>query len=345
MDMGQTISKKIISWYKKHQRNLPWRSYTSSLDRDYKVLLSEFMLQQTKVSTVIPYFNKFYKKFTSIRALSKSRITSVLKLWEGLGYYRRARNLHQTAKLVTKKHKGKLPDNFSDLKDLPGIGNYTASAILSIAKDQSFIGIDGNVKRVISRVFNFRDTKELLLNIEKKLNSMKVKKGSSELMQGIMELGALLCLPSRPLCTKCPIKSYCISFKKNTFKTQAKKKSHQIKYFNAFFISKNKKILFSFNKKFNFLQGLANLPLAEVANSKHNVTINKIFKKGQVCSSSLPLVKYRMSNFLMYIKIISLSNVVFDKTKYFWLEQKDIKKFTISTLAKKLLQVSIRHEK
>ena len=173
--MGQTISKKIITWYKKHQRSLPWRSYTSSSDRDYKVLLSEFMLQQTKVSTVVPYFNKFYKKFRTIRALSKSRITSVLKYWEGLGYYRRARNLHQTAKLVLQKHNGKLPDSFSDLKNLPGIGDYTASAILSIAKDQSFIGIDGNVKRVISRVFNLKHNKKLLLSIEKKLNSMKLK--------------------------------------------------------------------------------------------------------------------------------------------------------------------------
>jgi len=345
MDMSQTISKKIISWYKKHQRSLPWRSYTSSSDRDYKVLLSEFMLQQTKVSTVIPYFNKFYKKFRSIGALSRSRITSVLKLWEGLGYYRRARNLHQTAKLVFQKHKGKLPDSFSDLKNLPGIGDYTASAILSIAKDQSFIGIDGNVKRVISRICNLRHNKELLPNIEKKLNAMKVKKGSSELMQGIMELGALLCLPSRPLCTECPIKPCCISFKKNTFKNQAKKKSYQIKYFNAFFITKNKKILFSFNKKFDFLQGLVNLPLVEVATSKHNATINKIFKKSLICSSSIPLVKYKMSNFLMHIKVISLSNVIFDKTKYFWLERKDIKKFTISTLAKKLLQVSTNYEK
>ena len=343
--MGQTISKKIITWYKKHQRSLPWRSYTSSSDRDYKVLLSEFMLQQTKVSTVIPYFNKFYKKFRTIRALSKSRITSVLKLWEGLGYYRRARNLHQTAKLVLQKHNGKLPDSFSDLKNLPGIGDYTASAILSIAKDQPFIGIDGNVKRVISRVFNLKHNKKLLLSIEKKLNSMKVKKGSSELMQGIMELGALLCLPIRPGCTKCPIKSHCISFKKNTFKDRAKKKSYQIKYFNAFFITKNNKILFSFNKKFNFLQGLVNLPLVEVATNKHNVTINKVFKKALIGSSSVPLVKYKMSNFLMHIKVISLSNVIFNKTKYFWLGQKDIKKFTISTLAKKLLQVSSNHEK
>ncbi len=151
--MSQILSKKIIAWYQKHQRKLPWRVYKSSSDRDYRVLLSEIMLQQTKVSTVIPYFNKFYKKFSTIKSLSKSRITSVLKLWQGLGYYQRARNLHQIAKIVSQKFGGKLPDSFSDLKNLPGIGDYTASAILSIAKNKPFIGIDGNVKRVISRIF------------------------------------------------------------------------------------------------------------------------------------------------------------------------------------------------
>ena len=175
--MSQILSKKIIAWYQKHQRDLPWRVYKNSSDRDYKVLLSEIMLQQTKVSTVIPYFNKFYKKFSSIKSLSKSRITSVLKLWEGLGYYRRARNLHQITKIVVKNYRGKLPDSFSELKNLPGIGDYTASAILSIAKDKPFIGIDGNVKRVISRIFFLNQEDKLIFNIEKKLNLMKVKKG------------------------------------------------------------------------------------------------------------------------------------------------------------------------
>lgn len=172
------------------------------------------MLQQTKVSTVIPYFNKFYKKFSTIKSLSKSRITSVLKLWQGLGYYQRARNLHQIAKIVSQKFGGKLPDSFSDLKNLPGIGDYTASAILSIAKNKPFIGIDGNVKRVISRIFFINYDSKLILNIEKKLNLMKVKIGSSDLMQGLMELGALICLVKEPMCKLCPLKADCISYKK-----------------------------------------------------------------------------------------------------------------------------------
>ena len=229
--MSQILSKKIIAWYQKHQRDLPWRVYKNSSDRDYKVLLSEIMLQQTKVSTVIPYFNKFYKKFSSIKSLSKSRITSVLKLWEGLGYYRRARNLHQITKIVVKNYRGKLPDSFLELKNLPGIGDYTASAILSIAKDKPFIGIDGNVKRVISRIFFLNQEDKLIFNIEKKLNLMKVKRGSSDLMQGLMEIGALVCSPKDPQCNQCPLKADCISCKKNKFSPQIKSKLIKKKIF------------------------------------------------------------------------------------------------------------------
>lgn len=343
--MSQIISKKIIAWYQKHQRELPWRLYKSNSDRDYKVLLSEFMLQQTKVSTVIPYFNKFYKKFCSINALSKSRITSVLKLWEGLGYYRRARNLHQTAKIIVKKHGGKVPDSFSDLKDLPGIGDYTASAILSIAKDKSFIGVDGNVKRVISRVFALKQNKKLLFAIEKKLDFMKVKKNSSSLMQGIMEIGALLCQPASPNCMRCPIRKSCKSYKKNKFYLASKKKTNKKKYFYAFYSLKNQKILFSHNKKFNFLKGLVNLPLVESDNKNYKVIIKDNFRKEVAVSSFIPEVKYKMSNFSMYIKILILKNVTLDKTGFFWIPYEDIKKFTVSILTKKLLQAVNVNEK
>ena len=343
--MSQIISKKIIAWYQKHQRELPWRFYKSNSDRDYKVLLSEFMLQQTKVSTVIPYFNKFYKKFCSINALSKSRITSVLKLWEGLGYYRRARNLHQTAKIIVKKHEGKVPDSFSDLKNLPGIGDYTASAILSIAKDKPFIGIDGNVKRVISRVLALKQNKKLLFAIEKKLDSMKVKKNSSSLMQGIMEIGALLCQPASPDCMRCPIRKNCKSYKKKKFNLASKKKINKNKYFYAFFSLKNKKILFSHNEKFNFLKGLVNLPLVESANKNYKMVIKENFKKGVVVSSFIPEVRYKMSNFSMYIKILILKNVTLEKTSFFWIPYEDIKKFTVPILTKKLLQAVNVNEK
>ena len=154
--MSQILSKKIIAWYQKHQRDLPWRNYENFIDKDYKVLLSEIMLQQTKVSTVIPYFNKFYRKFSSIKSLSKSRITSVSKtLARPWLLSQRARNLHQILpKLVSQKFNGVLPDSFSDLKKFAWNWRLYGICNFSYCKRQAIhIGIDGNVKRVISRIF------------------------------------------------------------------------------------------------------------------------------------------------------------------------------------------------
>ena len=241
--MSQLLSKKIIAWYQKHKRSLPWRTHRNAKDRDYKVLISEFMLQQTKVSTVIPYFNKFYKKFPNISSLAKARITSVLKQWEGLGYYRRARNLHLTSKILNKDFDSSLPADINQLKNLPGIGDYTASAIMAIAKNKSFIGIDGNAKRVLSRIFAIQQNKDFIKNIEKKIITMKVNKNCSELMQGIMEIGALLCRPKKPDCQKCPIQKYCkFSFRPNAEIIPSRKIKE--KYFYAFLIEKKNQILF-----------------------------------------------------------------------------------------------------
>ena len=209
--MDSSISKKILAWYKKHQRKLPWRKYKSQKDRHYKVLLSEFMLQQTQVKTAIPYFNNFYKNIDSIEKLSKSSQSRVNKLWQGLGYYRRARFLLETSKIISKKFNLRLPNNYTELIKLPGIGDYTAKALLAIAFDKSEIGIDGNVRRVISRLFNLKNEKMILSNVEK----LKVKKNSSSLMQGIMELGALVCKPINPHCAECCLKNLC-KFKDKT---------------------------------------------------------------------------------------------------------------------------------
>ena len=337
--MSLILSKKIIAWYQKHQRDLPWRKYKNSVDKDFKVLLSEIMLQQTKVSTVIPYFNKFYKKFSSIESLSKSRITSVLKLWEGLGYYRRARNLHQTAKIIVKKHNGILPDSFLHLKSLPGIGDYTASAILAIAKDKSYIGIDGNVKRVISRIFNLYQGKNFLFNLEQKLKTMQVNVGSSDLMQGIMEIGALLCLPKDPKCKLCPLKNNCISNKKNTFNKVSTKKYIKERNFYAFYLKKNNRILFTYNKNFNFLDQLINLPIIESDSKNYKLPSKKVFKKAILKDSSISKLRYKISNFIMVTKVLELKDAKINKDNFFWIHKDDISKFTISVLAKKLLKL------
>ena len=139
------IAKKILYWYDNNKRSLPWRRKCLSKEKEYFTLVSEFMLQQTQVATVIPYFNRFTKDIPNLKALSKVQNKKLMKLWEGLGYYSRVRNLKKTAQKVIKNFNEKLPDNFEDLISLPGIGNYTASAILSIAFDKPYIPLDGNI--------------------------------------------------------------------------------------------------------------------------------------------------------------------------------------------------------
>ncbi len=339
--MSRLLSKKIIAWYQKHKRSLPWRTHRNAKDRDYKVLISEFMLQQTKVSTVIPYFNKFYKKFPNINSLAKARITSVLKLWEGLGYYRRARNLHLTSKILNKNFDSSLPADINQLKNLPGIGDYTASAIMAIAKNKSFIGIDGNVKRVLSRIYAIQQNKDFIKNIEKKITTMKVSKNCSDLMQGIMEIGALLCNPKKPDCQKCPIQKYCkFSFQPNAEIIPSRKIKE--KYFYAFFVEKKNQILFSYNKSFNFLKEMINLPLVEI---KKNYSLTKItktlFDKFEIKNTPLKKINYNISNFKMIITIVYLkNNLKFNNQNFFWIDKKKLNQKIVSVLTKKLIEVS-----
>ena len=157
----QLLTKKILNWYDLNKRILPWRKNVSLEKRQYYTLVSEFMLQQTQVATVIPYFNRFIENNPDLKSLAKVQNKKLIKLWEGLGYYSRARNLKKTAQAIIKKFKGKLPDNFEDLILLPGIGNYTASAILAIAFNKPYIPLDGNIERILKRYLYLKKEKDI----------------------------------------------------------------------------------------------------------------------------------------------------------------------------------------
>ena len=176
----QIVTKKILNWYDLNKRSLPWRKDVSLVKRQYYTLVSEFMLQQTQVATVIPYFNAFIKEIPNLKSLSKVNNKKLLKLWEGLGYYSRVRNLKKTAKIIIKDYNGKLPDNFEDLLLLPGIGNYTASAILAIAFNKPHIPLDGDIERILKRYLYLKKEKDI-----KKDNLIK-KKLYLEYLQDLM---------------------------------------------------------------------------------------------------------------------------------------------------------------
>ena len=255
------LSKKILSWYDNNQRTLPWRVSQNSKKKQYYRILSEFMLQQTQVKTVIPYFNNFVKKIPNLKALSKSSEKKVLKLWEGLGYYNRAKNLHKTSKILIKKYNGKIPKSFIKLKELPGIGDYTANVLLALIYNQPRIAFDGNVKRVFTRLFN--------VYTENAANLFKTKR-NADLAEALIEFGALICKPKDPKCFECQIKNICTYYKsKSKIKFKRKIKIESKNYDIFCYLKKNKKqIALTKNNNLSFLKRF-NLPKIRETSKKN----------------------------------------------------------------------------
>ncbi len=202
------IQKKLLQWFKKKGRDLPWRKTKDP----YAIWVSEIMLQQTQVATVIPYYHKFLKSFPTIKHLAKANLSKVLKVWEGLGYYSRARNLHRASQIVLNHFHGRIPDTLRDLLSLPGIGRSTAGAILSFAFRKEAPILDGNAKRVFSRLFAVsespgeRKTEQLLWEISQ---SLIPKRFSNPFNQALMDLGSMLCTSKEPECDRCPLRHFC----------------------------------------------------------------------------------------------------------------------------------------
>ena len=274
--INENISKKILYWYDNNKRILPWRKKLSKKQKEYFTLVSEFMLQQTQVKTVIPYFINFTTKIPNLNRLAKVNDELLMKCWEGLGYYSRARNLKKTAIKIFKEFKGRLPSTMYELKSLPGIGDYTSRAIMAIAFNKKIIPLDGNVERILKRVFYLRRENEIS---KQYLNNKKIFFGtsnrSSDYAQAIMEIGALICKSNNPLCLQCPISKNCISFKKKDFEIKSKNKSSKTKYFEAKIYQKNNKYLLINNDKFSFLKNMPIFPMTEIEEKKYKFSNNK----------------------------------------------------------------------
>jgi A/G-specific adenine glycosylase len=194
--------QRLLAWYDRNRRDLPWRQ-----DRDpYRVWLSEIMLQQTRVAAVLEHYHRFLKRFPTLQKLASARESSVLAAWSGLGYYRRARMMHAAAKAIVKQHAGKFPGEIAKLRALPGIGRYTAAAIASIVFNTPAAVVDGNVERVLGRVFGTDLAGERLWQSAEALLSQE---RPGDFNQAMIELGAMICLPRQPRCSVCPVYSLC----------------------------------------------------------------------------------------------------------------------------------------
>jgi A/G-specific adenine glycosylase len=201
------LRRAMLSWYEQNRRDLPWRR-----TRDpYRILVSEIMLQQTRVAVVIDRYEKFLRRFPSVLDLARAKESSVLAEWSGLGYYRRARNLHATAKLIVREGKGEFPRSSEDLQTLPGIGRYTAAAVASIAFGEAVAVVDGNVERVLGRLLGRATTGQKMTNekLWSAAQGLLDQQRPGDFNQAMMELGATVCLPDKPSCGVCPIQKFC----------------------------------------------------------------------------------------------------------------------------------------
>lgn len=275
---------KLIDWFRTQKRVLPWRNTSDP----YKIWISEIMLQQTQVNTVIDYYNRFVELMPTVNDLATIEIDILLKTWEGLGYYSRARNMKKAAKIIVEEYGSQFPDNYKELLALPGIGPYTAGAIMSIAFNKPYAAIDGNVYRVIARYNGIQKSikepsvkKAIKAFVEENLS----EKHARDYTESLMELGAVICTPNKLICTKCPIKSSCKAYNNNLTSTlpikqkRVKQKSQDITI--VALVCNNKVGIIKRNQK--LLQNLyaydtfeKNLTVKEINNHYDNYGVNSI---------------------------------------------------------------------
>ena len=274
----------LFSWYEKSHRQLPWREDITA----YKVWISEIMLQQTRVEAVKSYYQRFMKEVPTVFDLAKINDEKLLKLWEGLGYYSRARNLKKAAFIIVEKYGGRIPDTYNELITLPGIGDYTAGAILSIAYQKSYPALDGNVFRVLTRVFENgvdilssrgkKEIKDLLLQILPEQNC-------SLFTQAMMELGATVCIPNgNPHCEKCPFSCYCLSHlhhKELLYPVKKSKKQRKIERRYVFLITYRDKVLIQKRKNRGLLANFYEFPNVLVTDD--TIEVDQFLKKFPSC--------------------------------------------------------------
>jgi A/G-specific adenine glycosylase len=261
----KSLAEKLLGWYRRSRRRLPWREDPAP----YKTWVSELMLQQTRVETVIPYFLRFLERFPDVRVLAAASEQEVLSQWSGLGYYRRAKALHRAARIIVEERGGRLPDDVSGWLALPGIGRYTAGAIVSIGLGKRAPILDGNVQRVLARLYGLKgdprkgETHRRLWQLAEEILPEECV---SEFNQGLMELGALVCLPRNPTCLLCPLREDCFALREGTvgeLPELSPKPEVRSVLMGAAVVEKDRKILLYRRTRTELMKDLWELPLAE----------------------------------------------------------------------------------
>lgn len=339
------ISTSIISWYKDHKRDLPWRDTTDP----YQIWLSEIILQQTRVAQGLPYFLKFVEHFPTIRQLAEASEEEVLTLWQGLGYYSRARNMHYTAMYVSNQLNGKFPETYSKILKLKGVGEYTAAAISSFAFGLPYPVLDGNVYRVLARLFGIEapiDKPHGQRIFKETLNSIFDDKNPALWNQAVMEFGAMMCTPKKPNCKECPVSQHCEALKNDkVYKLPYKEgKTKVIEVVHTYLVLNYENKTYIEKRTEGTWKNLYQFPLAEQFLNKKGLKewakkliINELcFEFGETYQTT-HLLSHRKIN-ANFCTLYLDTKPIFSKRDIFEIDLSELgKKYPISTLIKKFL--------
>jgi A/G-specific adenine glycosylase len=350
LSMNKTFADKLISWQLKHGRHeLPWQG----TNNPYAIWVAEVMLQQTQVATVIPYYQRFMQVFPNIRSLAKAPIEKVLALWSGLGYYARGRNLHQAACQIMVEHRGKFPRNMVDLQRLPGIGRSTAAAVSAFAFGECCTILDGNVKRILARYFGIagcpgeRAVEARLWQIaESLLPENSNRKTMVVYTQALMDLGALVCVRSRPHCQQCPLQNDCVAHGNNQtaiLPTAKVKKLLPVKQAVHLIIINQNRILLERRPVSGIWGGLWCFPEMPVEHDGMNYCQRNLnMRVTRFCE--LPRLNHTFTHFKLsiYPQIMQLvaHELVCEENNHVWKTIDDAEKLAIPTPVKKLLSLT-----
>lgn len=336
--VSKDIRLGVLDWYDKHQRILPWRAGKGQLPNPYYVYLSEIMLQQTTVATVKDYFQRFIKKWPTLKAIADASLDEILVEWQGLGYYSRARNLHATVKILSELTS--IPSTPDALKKLPGVGDYTAASVASIAFDYPVVPIDGNIKRVFARLFAITAPEPLLKQKVYEYTLRVAEEGrSGDFAQGLMDLGAMICRPLNPNCTECPLKATCQAYsqkKTNEFPVLKEKSEKPSRYGVAYILLHQGKILLEKRPLKGLLGGMMGVPTTPWEGES--------FDKKDLFKSEMDLkwhevnkpVKHTFTHFHLYLTVkVGVSQKLYEGN---WVLLDNLQSVALPTVMKKVIK-------
>lgn len=314
------FTNQLLNWYKKHKRNLPWRSTTNP----YYIWLSEIILQQTRIEQGLPYYERFTTEFPDLKDLATAKEDAVLKIWQGLGYYSRARNLHFTAQYIHNELNGHFPKSYAEIIQLKGVGPYTAAAIASFAYKEPVAVVDGNVFRVLARFFGIYDDISLgksRIVFQNLANELISQKHPDLFNHAIMDFGATVCLPANPKCTVCIFNENCFAFLKNEIPqlpVKNKKISVKNRFLNYLILKNNNEIAIQQRINKDIWQQLYELPLIETLTDNEEelfLQLSNIYPENTIKKVTTNTIKHKLSHQQLHINFYEISVLEFKSTQ------------------------------